>query len=67
MLQPAQPIALAAKVPHLNPKGTNWVIFARCIKRAMRHTHWWGYFNGSNAHPFPKDPSHPTDAEELAA
>jgi hypothetical protein len=33
----------------------------------MRHTCQWGYFNGSNTHPFPKDPSHPMDTEELAA
>jgi hypothetical protein len=67
VLQPAQPIALAAEVLHLNPEGTNWAIFTRCIERAMRHTHQWGYFNGSNACPIPKDLSHPTDVEELAA
>jgi hypothetical protein len=67
MFQPGQPIALAAEVPHLHPKGINWVIFARCIKRAMRHTHWWGYFNGSNMRPIFKDPDHPMDVEELAA
>ena len=67
VLQPAQPIALAAEVPHLKPEGTNWAIFARRIERAMRHTRRWGYFDGSNARPVPKDPSHPTDAEELAA
>ena len=33
----------------------------------MRHTRRWGYFDGSNARPVPKDPDHPTDAEELAA
>jgi hypothetical protein len=58
---------LAAKVPHLKPKGINWVIFTRHIERAMRHTYWWGYFNSSNMHPIPKDLSHPMDAEELAA
>jgi hypothetical protein len=67
MLQPAKPITLAAEVPHLHPEGTNWAIFARHIERAMRHTHQWGYFNGSNARPVSKDPNHPTDVEELAA
>ena len=39
VFQPGQLIALAAEVPHLTPKGTNWAIFARHIERAIRHTH----------------------------
>jgi hypothetical protein len=33
----------------------------------MRHTCQWGYFDGSNMCPVPKDPDHPMDAEGLAA
>ena len=33
----------------------------------MRHTHQWGYFDGSKVRPIPKDPDRPTDTEELAA
>ena len=31
----------------------------------MRHTRWWGYFDGSKVHPIHKDPDHPMDTEEL--
>jgi hypothetical protein len=33
----------------------------------MRHTCWWGYFDGSNVRPVPKDLDHPMDTEGLAA
>ncbi|KAH9028485.1 hypothetical protein EDB85DRAFT_2147899 [Lactarius pseudohatsudake] len=47
---------LPANIPHLETDGSNWTVFAMRFHRAMKVTHQWGIFDGSNSSPLPKDP-----------
>jgi len=57
--------SLSADVPHLDLEGTNWATFAFRFRQAMTLAGRWGYLDGSDARPVPKDPDNPTDTEKL--
>ena len=56
---------LSANVPHLDSEGINWATFAFRFCRAIMLARYWGYFDGSNTRPAPKDPDNPTNAKKL--
>ena len=55
---------LTADVPHLDSEGINWATFRFRFRRAMTLAGRWGYFDGSDTRPAPKDPDNPTEAEK---
>jgi hypothetical protein len=62
---PAAPIEqLPANIPHLEPDGTNWAVFLMHFCMAMQATCQWGFFDGTNLHSTPEDPSAVTDTEK---
>ena len=52
-----------AVIPRLEPDSSNWAIFMMRFKDSMKVTSRWGYFNGSQPKPRPKDVKNPTDTE----
>jgi len=56
--------SLSTDVPHLDSEGTNWATFAFRFRQAMTLAGRWGYLDGSDARPIPKDPDNPTDTEK---
>jgi len=54
---------VSTNIPHLDSEGTNWATFAFRFHRAMMLAGHWGYFDGSDTKPNPKDPANPTDTE----
>ena len=58
-------LALLDTIPYLEEDGRNWSTFAPRFREAMKATHW-GYFDGTNMCPIPKDPAHTTNAESEA-
>jgi hypothetical protein len=57
---------LSATIPRLNSEGANWAVFSMRFREAMQTTHRWGYFDGSKAHPAPKDKANPSETETEA-
>ena len=57
--------SLSANVPHLDSEGTNWATFTFRFHRVMMLAGRWGYLDGSDARPIPKDPDNPMDTKKL--
>jgi hypothetical protein len=54
---------LSAVIPRLEPNGSNWAIFQKRFRDAMKVTRRWAFFTGDKARPVPVDPAHPTTEE----
>jgi len=65
MISSVPSITVSSDVPHLDPEGANWAVFAFRFRRAMILAGRWEYFDGSDTRPIPNDLSNITDAEKL--
>ena len=53
-------------IPHLEPSGTNWVIFCVQFKQAMVALCCWPYFTGTCTCLTPGDKDKPTESEVMS-
>jgi hypothetical protein len=65
MISSVPSITVSSDVPHLDPEGANWAVFAFHFWRAMILAGHWDYFDISDMRPIPNDLSNITDAKKL--
>jgi hypothetical protein len=65
MISSVLSITVLSNVPHLDPEGANWAIFAFHFWRAMILASHWDYFDSSDMHPILTDLSNITDVKKL--
>ncbi len=52
-------------VPSLEEEASNWATFTPRFQEAMLATSQWGYPDGINTCPVPKDAAHPTNSPQM--